>query len=553
MFVRVFLGFLVTLAAFAAGFALARRPLLPREIHAKVLALGHAVAHGGAQRMRAEVQRFRRRSSRIDVASPAGVASSQDAVASSASMSAAIVLEAGGASAGQAAETSRAAAEVSGCVAEVSGCVAEVSGCVAEVSGCAAEVIASAEASRVPAPLVPLATLGGVPSVRFDPIAARGTQSTELDHHSPEWRAEMAAVGARFVASDVSAIVFVHGTFTGTDPFSAYSLVERALPSPIGPQIARSLRQKTHRYLRRVLGDLGNFGTSYVRLFEEAIRPRGARIPCTDFVWSSENHHVGRLEGALKLVRVLATHAELGELDHEGRPRRLLVMGHSHAGQLFALVTQLLARSMATEAILDIARARDLDVASLETDLATLTGTSVGARKTAIDFVTFGAPNRYAWAKVSDVRALHVIAVPPTGSRGAMEGDWIRRLGVEGSDFPPLAGEDRRVNAALEGSLGHAGFAPTRVAAALRAGVGLPANGEVAFVEYGERGLLSTGLGHGTYTRLDGMLFHARLVADRLYPEAVRAEVGAGEPAPLAARARSALRAIGPASKPARR
>ena len=352
----------------------------------------------------------------------------------------------------------------------------------------------------------------------------------------------MLAVGERFAAARVAAIVFVHGTFTGSDPLSAYGVVERALPARIGPHVARALRKKTRGYIERALGDLGNFGASYVRLFEEAVRPPGERIPCTDFVWSSENHHVGRLEGALGLVRVLATHAELGA-GAVGRGRRVLVLGHSHAGQLFALVTQLLARSIATEAILDVARARGLDVAALEADLSTLAGEPLerGSPRVAVDFVTLGAPSRYAWATVANVRALHVIAVPPGGARGPMDGDWIRRLAVEGSDFPPLRGEDRRINATLADSLGHAGFAPAKIASGLRTGSGLPTNGEVAFVEYGERGLLASGLGHGTYTRLDAMLFHARLVAERLYPAT---EPTAEEPVALTTRAVSALRAL---------
>ena len=410
----------------------------------------------------------------------------------------------------------------------------------------ALEVKAALEAATNPdasAPVeAPLSPTMLASSVRFDPVAPRGTQSVELELHAPAWRAAMAAVGERFAASDVCAVVFVHGTFTGTDPLSAYRLVARALPGRIGPYLARTLRKKTRGYIGRVLGDLGNFGTAYVRLFEGAIRPRGERIPCSDFAWSSENHHVGRLEGALGLVRVLATHAELGASDagvRARRGRRILVIGHSHAGQLFALVTQLLARSVATEAILDVARARELDVAALETDISTLVGAPDDrhARSVAIDFVTCGAPVRYAWATVPSVRALHVIAVPSRRSRsGSFEGDWVRRLAVEGSDFPPLGLEDRRVNAALAGSLGHAGFAPARVATALRGGVGLPTNGEVAFVDYGERGLLSSGLGHGSYTRLDAMLFHARLVADRLYPELPASVAMSTATAPLSAR-----------------
>lgn len=346
-----------------------------------------------------------------------------------------------------------------------------------------------------------------VSTIRFEPVAQRGTRSVELSAHGPEWRAEMRAVGERFAARGVGAVVFVHGTFTGTDPLSAYRALSRALPG-FGGALARTLRHKTRGYVQRVLGDVGNFGGGYVRLFEEALRPDDARIPCGDFVWSSENHHVGRLEGALGLLRTLATHAELGASSSS----RLLVIGHSHAGQLFALVTQLLARSIATEAILDIARARSLDIAAIEADLETLDGR-------AVDFVTFGAPARYAWATLDDVRALHVIGVAPQGGKSRLSGDWVRRLGVEGSDFPSLDEEDRRVNATLALSLG-AGFAPAKLAATLRSGTSLPAHGEIALVDYAAKGLsgvVTSGLGHGAYTRLDAMLFHARLVADRLY------------------------------------
>jgi hypothetical protein len=348
----------------------------------------------------------------------------------------------------------------------------------------------------------------------FEAVAPRGTRSTDLASHTPKWRAEMAAVGERFVSAGVDAVVFVHGTFAGSDPLSAYGVVERSLPL-IGRDLARSLRKKTRGYVERVLGDVGHFGEPYVRLFEGALRPHGARIPCTAFGWSSENHHVGRLEGALGLVRTLATHAELAvDGPANATSSRLLVLGHSHAGQLFALVTQLLARSIATEAVLDIARARSLDVAALEADLETLDGH-------AIDFVTFGSPARYAWASVDRVRALHVIGVPAEGARAGLSGDLIRRFGGEGSDFPALTAEDRRLNADLAPSLG-AGFAPAKLAVAMKSAAALPVHGDVVLVDYAEKGLagvLSTGLGHGTYTRLDAMLFHARLVADRLYAD----------------------------------
>ncbi len=343
----------------------------------------------------------------------------------------------------------------------------------------------------------------------FEPGPPRRTSSTEFEQQAPDWKAEMAAAGERLAQAGVAATVFVNGTFVGTDPLSAVGVVERILPGAVGAKLGQALRETSRKSVSRLLGDLGHFGDGYVRLFEQAIGQTAGpqRIACSHLTWSSENHHVGRVEGALRLVRALATHAELAELPSP----RLLVLGHSHAGQLFALVTQLLAGSVSAEAIVDVARARRLDVASLETDLATLS-------RTRLDFVTFGAPARYAWATLRTVRVLHVLGVPSSGARAPLDGDWIQRLAVEGSDLPPLNPDDRRANEQLSATLGP-GFSPRKVAASLRADPSAP-SGALALVEYGGKGLRGF-LGHAAYTRLDAMLFHARLIADRLYPPPV--------------------------------
>ena len=340
------------------------------------------------------------------------------------------------------------------------------------------------EAEAVLAPLPPLS------SVPFDAIAAR---------ESDGWKTGMRDVGARLRAADVSAIVFVHGTFTGHDPLSAIRAVERALPTKAAVPVADALRKVTRATVDRLLGDLGQFNAQYTDLFERGINegaPAGARrIPCTSFAWSSENHHLGRVEAALGLLRVLATHHEIGG-------GRILVLGHSHAGQVFALVTQMLASALTTEAIRDVARARGLDVGAYDIDRLTLVRAS-------IDFVTFGAPNRYAWAKRDRTRALHVVSG---------NGDLVQRLGGRATDFPPIDAGDRKVNTALETSLG-ASFA---AGDAVRALWTTPSHDDrnVVLVDYGDANLLDkigSGLGHGGYTRLDGMLFHADLVTRMLY------------------------------------
>ncbi|MBX3191495.1 MAG: hypothetical protein KF819_31155 [Labilithrix sp.] len=361
------------------------------------------------------------------------------------------------------------------------------------------EPVAAIEPIEPIAPIEPIEPPADV-FVRFDLVAPRGTRSLALSDHDEAWRAAMRDVGKQLDAADVAAVVFVHGSFVGTDPLSALPVLE----ATAGRSLAKALGKRTREIVDRWLGDLGNFGPSYVRLFEEAI---GGSIPCTTFVWSSENHHVGRLEGALDLVRVIATHAELAA-SSRGK-KRVLVVGHSHAGQIFALVTQLLARSLASEAIRDVARARSLDVGSLDVDLASLDASRV-------DFVTFGAPARYAWASVPGVRSLHVVhrrsPHDPSTPRLRLTGsDWVRRAGSARSDFPALASNERRLNASLDGALSRAVDHER------------PAHGQLVLVDYGEErlaSLVASGLGHGMYTRLDGMLFHASLVASRLYEPA---------------------------------
>ncbi len=58
-------------------------------------------------------------------------------------------------------------------------------------------------------------------------------------------------------------------------------------------------------------------------------------IPVRLFNWSSENHHIGRADGAIRLLD------ELASLKLQPT-QRVLLFGHSHAGNVFALMTNLL-------------------------------------------------------------------------------------------------------------------------------------------------------------------------------------------------------------------
>jgi pimeloyl-ACP methyl ester carboxylesterase len=329
--------------------------------------------------------------------------------------------------------------------------------------------------------------------VRFDPIASRGTRSTVLEDQSHKWRVEMRAVGARLHAANVSAVVFVHGTFVGADPLGLARLARRALPRT-GSRVAQILRDTTRARIHAVLGDLGTFSADYVALFERAI----GSIPCTRFEWSSENHHLGRLEAAIDLARVIAVHAAFA-------PRaRVVLVGHSHGGQIFALLAHLLAGGVEAAALLDVARARGIDVWDLDDVLALVRGC-------ALDVVTQGSAARYEWNAGARMRAMHLVN----------EGDAIRRLAAPGSDLPASTRDERELNARLVPLLG----AGTDARALLR-NVAAPARADAAgqtyVVDYGARGFWQSGAGHGVYTRLDAMLFNARLLVDHFYPETTR-------------------------------
>jgi hypothetical protein len=225
----------------------------------------------------------------------------------------------------------------------------------------------------------------------------------------------------------------------------------------------------------------------------------------------------------VRLARAIALHGGGG--GGGVRPGdRVLLAGHSHGGQLFALLSQLAARVSGHEDLLLAAHARGEDVGALEEHLELL-------RRCAVDAVTFGTPPRYGWARGAGFRVLHVVnhrgAAPRSGSlRGLLHtarGDYVHQIGVPGSDFPAPTAADRALNDRLDRVLG----AGTDLRVLLRnvaRGMRVAPHGHTVLVDYGDAApgrvlpnFLATGLGHAAYTRGDAMLFHARLVADHFY------------------------------------
>lgn len=333
------------------------------------------------------------------------------------------------------------------------------------------------------------------------------------------WRTAMKKAGERLQKRGVRRIYLVHGTFVGADGLGVVRLLDSVFPK---------LSWWLHRMQRRikrmhdsVAQDHGNFTEGYARLLEEAL---GGKLPTKRFLWSSENHHLARL---LAVWRFLLQMAE----DQRGAPlkkgERLLLVGHSHAGQVFALLTHL--RNASPESVLlwkillewwgkEAVRER----ARLEKALEVLRGGS-------LDLVTLGTPVRYRWRLRSDDRLLHLINHRPTedartkeaqalggywsGLWHTREGDYVQQLGIAGADLLANTPMSLRLNREMSEVLG-AGADPVCLRELLRHRTRLHERGQHLLVDYGDASpslffpnALQTIFGHGVYTEFKTMRF----------------------------------------------
>ncbi|MEM1025949.1 MAG: hypothetical protein AAGD10_17510 [Myxococcota bacterium] len=331
------------------------------------------------------------------------------------------------------------------------------------------------------------------------PPGDEGTpKSPKLADQPEDWRAGMAGFGRRFRELGIDHIVFIHGTFVGNDPISVSSTLKTLAPSiDWSARVGPLLKGTTNL----VFKDHGNFTPAYVRLAEEALQ-----VPAHLFVWGSENHHLSRLRGALALIE---------DLQSRG-PRRPLLIGHSHGGQVIALACQLLTECSHGPGLLEVCDANP---------------PGLSLPRGGVDVVTLGTPPRYGWPRHPGVRPLHIVNHRGSGAEAGhwsgvlttQDGDYVQQWGIEGSDTPSPSAPDRALNRALDRLLGP-GHDPARWREALSHRRRVHDGGHTLLVDYGDRGrapnLFRTNLGHATYTRQREMFRLFALVEPRLMPSA---------------------------------
>ncbi len=250
---------------------------------------------------------------------------------------------------------------------------------------------------------------------------------------SYEWNKQMEQLGDVMKGHNVRHVFFTHGTFAGNDPIGINRLLEN-IEETSGKQIFRTgnLRKFTKDTINIFTKDLGNFTEDYKNSFHKAIRNC---IRCELFTWSGENHHAARLIGAVELCQKLAeTIMHFNYVINE----RVILIGHSHAGQIFALLTTLLEDGdKASELYGVIDSDSDLDVNTLKENLAVI-------KNVCLDIITFGTPVRYRWGKYQKYRLINIINdrnnnVRIDGVLKTRDGDYVQQWATEGTDVKSVS------------------------------------------------------------------------------------------------------------------
>jgi len=357
-----------------------------------------------------------------------------------------------------------------------------------------------------------------------------------LDPAEAEFGEQLAQAGVNFHQAQVAALYCIHGTFGGNDFLGLFTELSR-----FAPRMSQALGRLGKGAIDFLLREQGNYTRQYASRLEKALAVGAGRtIPVRLFYWCSQNNHIARADGAIRLIAELARLAET--LDPE-TPSRVVLWGHSHGGNVLALLTQLLgADQQARDDFFTAAscfyqpwlRAGvDLPVWQHVRDL--LEATDPPLRKLQLDIVTFGTPVRYGWNETGCAKLLHFIhhRPPPRGAEyqapvplklthalRAADGDYIQQIGISGTNFPPLPIAPRalladwRLNKILEREV-----ARESIITRLRHGTRIPDTGTTLLVDYqGFKPFVLQNLaGHALYTRSQWLPFHCQQIAERFY------------------------------------
>ncbi len=281
-----------------------------------------------------------------------------------------------------------------------------------------------------------------------DSVFSSGPLAGDSKDFSLELNQQIKTAGKKFQNSSLRKIYLVHGTFVGNDALGFFDTFSR-----FSEEISIRMRSMASHVFYGMLNENARYKKPYANQLNTWLHPTATHqtIQIDFFNWSSQNNHIGRANAAVHLLGDLARDAEQG-VDH------VLLWGHSHAGNVFALLTNLIAASAPTRdrffsATEKYAQGSSENKAAWKYACETLKHRNHPVFKAKRDIVTFGTPISYGWDTAGYDRLLHFVnhrpslnteeflaTFPPDWKQvlAGEGGDFVQQVGIAGTDFPPL-------------------------------------------------------------------------------------------------------------------
>lgn len=339
-------------------------------------------------------------------------------------------------------------------------------------------------------------------------------------------------IGAALRQAGVSRVMLIHGTFAGDDVLGLMRELRRILPGA-----ADALKSLGKRIFDQVAGDVGNYTEDFASQLALLINDgHETPIAVNRFLWSGENHHIGRAGGAIRLLDQLLT-------EYWSPDDRIHVWAHSHGGNLLALLSNLVGGGKEVcEAFFNATQSHYRDpmlgqlvLPAWDRVKTALAQGAVRERLPRIDVVSFGTPPRYRWDHSLCENVLHFVqhrsldeanptkACLPSNIQdfaSAAGGDYVQQLGIGGTDFLHSVvafrswNSERRLRKMLEASVRRRDLPRN-----LLKGHRISLDGKTLLVDYPNEpaNWNQTLLGHGVYTRPEWLPFHLNQIRDRMY------------------------------------
>jgi hypothetical protein len=268
----------------------------------------------------------------------------------------------------------------------------------------------------------------------------------------------------------VGRVILVHGTFMGDDPFGIVETLKsfaKEVPTLAAMLngIADSFAKHTRPFFAHLARDLGNYTPGFRDRFQQLVGD-DPRVELMDPSWSSENHHLARADLAVRLLDQLLQRPLMAG-------QKTLLWGHSHAGNGFAMLSNLLANDRrAVQKFFSAVGPIEGDHWSRVQRALSSSATPHPLAKSVL-VATFGTPVRYGWDTTGVDGLVHLnfhrIFDPQTPERArplfplyplsevlnATWGDWVQTFAIAGTDVPSLPGARaiQELELLLEGNL----------------------------------------------------------------------------------------------------